>query len=131
MPIEPEGTRWVLPDLSDPRADAEADDDLVGCGADLEPGTLLAAYRAGLFPMPDPGGTRVPTWWSPRRRGVLPLGSLRVSRSLRRSVRRMELRVDTAFLRVLAGCADPRRRGGWITADIAGPFKGGPGAWGW
>lgn len=83
-------------------------------GADLEPGTLLAAYRRGLFPMPDPSGGPDPTWWSPWRRGVLPLDGLVVSRSLRRSVRDVEIRVDTAFTEVIRACGDPARDGGWI-----------------
>src|SRR5215210_6897713 len=47
MPVEPPPSRWVLPDPADPGIDAVADD-LVATGADLEPGTLLAAYRCGL-----------------------------------------------------------------------------------
>lgn len=95
-------------------------DDLVAVGADLEPGTVLAAYRLGLFPMPveDTIG-----WWSPCRRGVLELGDLKVSRSLAQSVRRFEIRVDTAFDEVIAGCADPSRDGGWIDADILSAYR--------
>ncbi len=76
-PIEPPPTRWALP--SPDRADR---DGIAGIGADLEPGTLLAAYRSGLFPMPI---KRPPViaWWSPDPRGVLPLDGLRVTRSLR------------------------------------------------
>jgi leucyl/phenylalanyl-tRNA--protein transferase len=63
-------------------------------GADLEPGTLLAGYRAGVFPMGLGRHGRGPLgWWSPDPRGVLPLGALRVPRSLRRSCRRFEIRV--------------------------------------
>ncbi len=60
-------------------------DDVVAVGADLEPGTLLAAYRSGLFPMPldAPGGRSVMGWWSPDPRAILPLDGLHVSRSLR------------------------------------------------
>lgn len=96
-------------------APPEDADDLVALGADLEPATVLAAYRLGLFPMPveDTIG-----WWSPVRRGVLELDALRVSRSLAQSVRRYEIRVDTAFSGVIAGCADPDRDGGWIDDDI-------------
>jgi leucyl/phenylalanyl-tRNA--protein transferase len=57
-------------------------------------------------------------WWSPVRRGVLPVRGMRVSRSLRRSARDFEIRVDTAFEEVLDACADPRRDSGWIDADI-------------
>jgi leucyl/phenylalanyl-tRNA---protein transferase len=57
-------------------------------------------------------------WWSPHPRGVLPLEGLRVSRSLRRSCARFDLRVDTAFEAVVDGCADPSRTGRWITPAI-------------
>ena len=115
MPVEPPRSAWQF---GDPR-EADEDDDLVGIGADLEPGTLLAAYRRGIFPMPD-GGVRPPMcWFSPVRRGVIPLDGLVVSRSLRRAVRSCEIRVDTAFEDVVTACADPRRPQGWITSDIA------------
>jgi leucyl/phenylalanyl-tRNA--protein transferase len=102
----------VIPDPAD------ADDHgLVGVGADLEPGTLLAAYRAGLFPMPA-GARHTLAWWSPNPRGVLPLDGLVVSRSLRRSTRRFEIRIDTAFESVIDACRTIPRDGGWITQDI-------------
>ncbi|MGN6723673.1 MAG: leucyl/phenylalanyl-tRNA--protein transferase, partial [Marmoricola sp.] len=103
--------------MTPPPVDAE---DLVAVGADLEPGTILAAYRLGLFPMPveDTVG-----WWSPCRRGVLELADLKVSRSLAQSVRRYEIRVDTAFDDVILGCADPRRDGGWIDDDIVAAYR--------
>ena len=117
MPTEPPVTGWVFPDVTLLPDDGGADD-LVGMGADLEPGTLLAAYRQGLFPMPsdDPGVGML--WWSPVERGVLPLDGLRVSRSLRQSVRKMEVRVDTAFDDVIWACADPDRDGAWIDEEI-------------
>jgi leucyl/phenylalanyl-tRNA--protein transferase len=46
-----------------------------------------------------------------------------VTRSLRRSLRRYEIRVDTAFDEVLRGCADPSRPGGWIDADIVAGYR--------
>jgi leucyl/phenylalanyl-tRNA--protein transferase len=108
VPIEPPPTRWRLPDPE--LADA---DGIAGVGADLEPGTLVAAYRGGLFPMPL--GRRSIAWFSPDPRAVLPLDGLRVSRSLRRSLSRFEVRQDTHFADVMVRCADPRRPGGWIT----------------
>jgi len=91
---------------------------VVAVGADLEPGTLLAAYRAGLFPMP--ARKRVPAWWSPDPRGVLPLGSgqLKVSRSLRKSIPSFDITVNTAFEEVITACADKRRPGAWIDRDM-------------
>ncbi len=120
MPIEPPSSRWQL-DLDQ----ATPKDDLVGVGADLEPGTLLMAYRAGLFPMGvgEDGGP--PTgWWSPDPRGVLLPGSIRVSRSLRKSLRHFEIRVDTVFSEVISACADPSREGSWITPGIIAAYTG-------
>ena len=110
-PVEPPPTPWAMPDP------AEADDSgVAGVGADLEPGTVLAAYRSGLFPMHAQGD--VLAWWSPDPRGVIPLDGLRQSRSLRRSIRRFRVTVDTAFDEVMEGCADQRRPHGWINEDI-------------
>lgn len=99
-------------------------DDLVAVGADLEPGTLLAAYRAGLFPMPvDPDRRRSKmAWFSPDPRGIIPLDGLHVSRSLRRSMRRFEIRMDTRFVEVVRACGDPTRPGRWITDAIVDAY---------
>ncbi|HVL03870.1 MAG TPA: leucyl/phenylalanyl-tRNA--protein transferase [Acidimicrobiales bacterium] len=109
-----------MPTWDFPPADTADDDGLVGVGADLEPDTLLAAYRSGLFPMPlsGSGGRRLLAWWSPDPRAVLPLDGLVVSRSLRRSCRRFEVRVDSAFEEVIHACADPHRDGTWITPEV-------------
>ncbi|MDP9442286.1 MAG: leucyl/phenylalanyl-tRNA--protein transferase [Actinomycetota bacterium] len=103
-------TRWEFPD---PTVTAG---DVVGVGADLEPGTVLAAYRRGIFPMPL--DDRHLGWWSPNPRAILPLDGLRVSRSLRKSCRGYEVRLNTAMEAVLDGCADPSREGRWITPEI-------------
>ncbi|HLF41623.1 MAG TPA: leucyl/phenylalanyl-tRNA--protein transferase, partial [Acidimicrobiia bacterium] len=95
-------------------------EDLLAVGGDLEPGTLLDAYRHGAFPMPVQG---LLGWWSPDPRGILPLDGLRVTRSLEKSCRRFELRVDTAFDAVIEACADPRREGGWISDDIRAAYR--------
>ena len=62
-------------------------------------------------------------WYSPLRRGILPLDSLRISRSLHKMIHRYEIRVDTAFDAVLEGCADRRRPNGWITNDIRRVYR--------
>lgn len=116
VPTEPPPSPWAFP------RPGRGDGDLVAYGADLEPGTLLAAYRGGLFPMRADRRDRQMAWWSPVDRGVLPLDGVRVSRSLRQSCRRFEIRVDTAFAEVVAGCADPRRDSGWIDDDIAAAY---------
>lgn len=119
MPTEPPPSPW---DFGDPDR-WPADDDLVAMGGDLEPGTLLAAYRRGLFPMPSGARRRdPPAWFSPVRRGVLPLDRLVVSRSLRRSARGFEIRLDTAFTEVVQACGDPRRPGGWISPPVVAAY---------
>jgi leucyl/phenylalanyl-tRNA--protein transferase len=90
--------------------------EIVATGGDMAPGTILAAYRGGQFPMPLEG--RVLAWWSPNPRGVLPLDGLKVSRSLRKSCARYRISVNTAFEDVIAACADRRRPGAWITKDV-------------
>ncbi|MDG2025658.1 MAG: leucyl/phenylalanyl-tRNA--protein transferase [Acidimicrobiales bacterium] len=112
MPVEPPPTPWRFPDLDD-----VDDSGLVGVGADNEPGTILAAYRAGMFPMPVEEDELM-GWWSPDPRGVLRLNQLKVSRSLRRSVREFDIRVNHAFPTVLDACADPGRPHGWIDSQI-------------
>jgi leucyl/phenylalanyl-tRNA--protein transferase len=116
--VEPTPSRWVFPNDPAELAAAAGTGEVVGVGADLAPGTLLAAYRSGLFPMPARRGLMA--WWSPDPRGVIPLepGGLRVSRSLRRSSGRFELRVDTAFEEVISACAERRRPGAWIDRRI-------------
>jgi leucyl/phenylalanyl-tRNA---protein transferase len=116
VPLEPPPSPWRFPDVQG--ADEHG---VVGLGADLEPGTLLQAYRQGVFPMPLHRDGPM-AWWSPDPRAILPLDGLRVSRSLRRSCGRYELRVDTAFGDVLAACGDPRRPGGWISAEIRSSY---------
>jgi leucyl/phenylalanyl-tRNA--protein transferase len=95
----------------------QVEGEIVGIGADLAPGTLLAAYRGGLFPM-RLGATGPLAWWSPDPRGVIPLDGLHVSRSLRRSCAKFDIRVDHAFEDVIRGCADPRRPHGWIDDEF-------------
>ncbi len=115
LPVEPAPSRFELPD---PRWAGV--DDVIAIGGDLAPGTVLSAYRKGLFPMHLPDGPLA--WWSPWRRGVLPLDGLKVSRSLRRSVGRYRCTVDRAFAAVVDGCADPSRPHGWITSEIAAAY---------
>jgi leucyl/phenylalanyl-tRNA---protein transferase len=83
----------------------------------LDPDVLLAAYGHGIFPMPGEEGEVA--WFSPDPRGVLFPSELRVSRSLARSRRRYEVRVDTAFEAVIDACAsrdDPLTD--WISPEI-------------
>ena len=119
MPVVPPPSRYVF-DASG----ADEGEDLVGVGADLAPGTVLEAYARGLFPM-GLGAAGAPPigWWSPDPRGILRPGDFHVSRSLRRSLRHFEVRLDTDFAGVVAGCADPGRSGRWITPEIVAAYS--------
>lgn len=117
MTIPP--AQWELPD---PR-EAEPGEDLIVLGGGLDPGTLIAAYSHGLFPMDvdvpeEIGGGHVLGWWSPDPRGIIEPGEVKVSRSLARSMRRFDVSFDRDFRAVMVGCADPSRPRGWITEEF-------------
>jgi len=106
-------------EFPDPR---EADEHgIVAIGGDLEPASLLLAYRQGIFPWPV---EELPLlWFSPAERGVLEFKDLHLARSLVRERRRttLQLSIDRAFPRVIRACARVRRRGQrgtWITPGI-------------
>lgn len=119
MPTLPPRSRYTFA-----VAGTEQGEDLVGVGADLAPGTILEAYVAGVFPMGlgDYGGEPL-GWWSPDPRGVLLPANLHVSRSMHRAMHRFEIRVDSDFAGVVAGCADPGRAGRWITPEITRAYS--------
>jgi leucyl/phenylalanyl-tRNA---protein transferase len=106
--------RFAFPD---PR-DADADG-LVASGGDLEPATLIAAYRRGIFPWPAEGIDLL--WWSPDPRAVIDPDAVHVSRSLRRTLRsaRFRVTIDAAFDAVIEGCADRGGEGTWITPALS------------
>lgn len=99
---------------------AEADG-LLGVGGDLHPARLLLGYANGIFPWYSEGQPIL--WFSPDPRFVLFPERLDVPRSLAKVMRqrRYEIRLDTDFEGVLAGCKAARRpgqRGTWITRDM-------------
>jgi leucyl/phenylalanyl-tRNA--protein transferase len=116
IPREPLPSRYRMPD---PRS--ALPNGLLAAGGDLAPGTVLAAYRSGVFPWPDHTGRLL--WWSPDPRAVLFPEEFHESRSLRRKRRRnvFEVTMDQAYEEVLAGCAD-RAQGTWITPAIRAAY---------
>jgi leucyl/phenylalanyl-tRNA--protein transferase len=87
----------------------------------LDSDFIIAAYRNGYFPMAD-SRTGVISWYSPDPRAIIPLGAFRISRSLRRLVKKrvFEIKVDTAFQRVIRGCA--RREDTWISEELISSY---------
>ena len=115
-PREPPPSRYRMPD---PRT--APPNGPLAAGGDLSPGTVLAAYRAGIFPWPDGAGRLL--WWSPDPRAILPLEGFHESRSLRRTRRRAAFTttVDRACGEVMSGCAD-RAEGTWITPAMRAAY---------
>lgn len=88
----------------------------------IRPAVLIAAYRGGMFPMAMDNRGEI-GWFSPDPRGILPLDEFHIPHGLKRTLRRnpFEVRVDTAFPEVMAGCAD--RRTTWISREIVTSYE--------
>lgn len=88
---------------------------------ELRPDILLSAYASGIFPMAEPDGEIL--WFRPDPRAIIPLDGLKVSRSLRATVRKgvYECRIDSAFGEVIRLCAK-RREKTWISGEIQAAY---------
>lgn len=117
--IEPQVSRFVFPSARR----GVGPQGIVCLGGDFAPGTLLAAYRQGIFPWPV--SPQLVPWCSPDPRALLMLDRPpEFSRSLRRAmrVRPFRITIDQAFARVLECCGD-RKEGTWITDELAAGFR--------
>lgn len=89
---------------------------------ELTPDLVIRAYRAGIFPMAEDEASPDVFWVSPEQRGILPLDSFHVSRSLRKAMKSssFSIRVDTDFMGVIQGCAmfGTDRETTWINPSI-------------
>lgn len=108
MPVP---TFWISPEMADT-------DGLVGVGGDLRPETLLAAYRAGVFPWY--GEDDPILWFSPDPRGIIPLDAVHVPRRLQRTIDRGKwtVSINRRFREVMAACGENRVEGTWVTPDM-------------
>ncbi|WP_299975277.1 leucyl/phenylalanyl-tRNA--protein transferase [uncultured Pseudoteredinibacter sp.] len=114
---------WLLPGSSQFPPTSQALEDpngLLAAGGELDPDTLLSAYRQGIFPWFD--DSQPILWWSPSPRAVIIPGEEHISRSLRKHIRRsgQQIRCNTAFAQVMEQCAAPRadEEGTWITDEM-------------
>jgi leucyl/phenylalanyl-tRNA--protein transferase len=91
-------------------------------GQPLTPEIVLEAYRLGAFPMADEWGQIL--WFSPDPRAIFPLDGLKISRSLRQTLRResFDVRINRVFDDVMAACGD-RSEGTWISDEIASVYR--------
>ena len=118
---------WRLPQelVFPPPGEAEPSG-LLAVGGDLSPERLLLAYASGIFPWPSEG-LPLP-WFSPDPRWVIVPSEIHVPRRLARSLRaaRYEVRLDTAFPRVIRACASaerPGQDGTWITPEMVAAYE--------
>ncbi|MFT4190974.1 MAG: leucyl/phenylalanyl-tRNA--protein transferase [Comamonas sp.] len=104
---------------------------LLAAGGELDAASLERAYRHGIFPWFSPGDPTL--WWSPDPRMVLQAGQFRLHRSLRKTLERFrtqpgcEIRIDSAFDRVIRHCAATPRQGQagtWIVPDVIAAYGG-------
>ena len=97
---------------------------LLAVGGDLRPDRLLHAYRRGIFPWFSDAQPIL--WWAPDPRAVLLPEAIKISRSLRKTLRREVFQVtfDRAFPRVIEACAAPRSRQNdtWITTPMVAAY---------
>lgn len=89
----------------------------------LSPELVLQAYARGIFPMAEERNATEIFWVNPERRGVMPLDGFYRSRSLRKTLRsgRFDIRINSDFDGVLAGCAD--RDETWINREIVQIYR--------
>lgn len=109
-----------------PPAEHASREGLLAVGGDLQPGRLLEAYRRGIFPWYNEGQPIL--WWSPDPRAVLFPAEIRISRSLRKTLRsgKFQVTFDLRFDDVVNACAGPRRKyadhGTWITQAMRNAY---------
>ncbi len=117
---------WLAPHQPFPPLEAALAEPngLLAAGGALTPERIVDAYRRGIFPWYSDGQPVL--WWSPDPRMVLFTKELRVRRSLAKRVRqrRYEIRLDTAFERVIGECARlrPGQDGTWITDAMVAAY---------
>ncbi len=92
---------------------------LVAWGGDLNPNRILSAYMKGIFPWYNESDPIL--WWSPDPRLVLYPKDIKISKSLKRSMKKFEVRIDTNFEAVMQKCRQVRldnEEGTWILEDV-------------
>lgn len=121
---------WISPgdlslDFPDVSQALREPDGLLAVGGDLTADRILSAYRRGIFPWYSDNQPIL--WWSPDPRTVLFPARLKISRSLRKTLRQAHFKItmDQAFREVIAACAAPRpgSSGTWITPDMADAYS--------
>lgn len=120
--LAPDDPSAAFPDVREALVEP---DGLLAVGGDLSVARLVNAYRLGIFPWFNAGDPIL--WWSPDPRTVLRPQALRVSRSLRKLLRRrcLEVTMDRDFPAVINACAEPRADGGgtWLVPEMISAYR--------
>jgi leucyl/phenylalanyl-tRNA--protein transferase len=109
----------VFPDPRDANEDG-----IVAWGGDLNPSRLLRAYQNGIFPwysQQDPI-----LWWSTDPRLIMELDDFKLSKSLRKKIKKFTYTFDTQFVKVMQACANITRKGqhgSWINTELIEAFE--------
>jgi leucyl/phenylalanyl-tRNA--protein transferase len=105
--------------LKFPHATQANKDGIVAWGGDLNPSRLIEAYKNGIFPWYNENDPVI--WWSPNPRLIMELNDFKVSRSLKKSIKKFDYKFNTNFKEVILNCASIKRKdqnGTWINKDI-------------
>lgn len=111
----------ITDELGFPPPHLSTEEGLLAIGGDLRPERLILAYRSGIFPWYTDGDPIL--WWSPDPRLILIPDQIKISRSLRKTIRqkKYQITMDTSFRQVITSCAKTLRRGTpgtWITPEM-------------
>jgi len=115
---------YRLPDeILFPPVELAEPEGLLAVGGDLSVERLAAAYAQGIFPWYAEGEPIL--WWSPNPRMALKPEWMHLPRSLKKSMRkgRYAITFDRAFDEVIAGCAQARTDGTWITDEMKAAYQ--------
>ena len=106
-------------DLNFPDATQANNDGIVAWGGDLSPSRLIKAYKNGIFPWYSKNDPII--WWSPDPRLIMELDDFKISRSLKKSIKKFTYKFDTNFIDVIKKCGSTKRNnqyGTWISDEI-------------
>ena len=112
----PQLNKYTL-NFPDPR-DAN-EDGIVAWGGDLTPSRLIRAYQNGIFPWYNKEDPII--WWSTNPRLIMELDDFKLSKSLKKSIKKFTYKFDTNFKQVMIECQNAPREGQdgtWIQDDI-------------
>lgn len=106
-------------ELTFPNPNDTSEDGIVAWGGDLNPSRLIRAYQNGIFPWYSKNDPII--WWSPDPRLIMEIDDFKLSRSLRKSMKKFEYKFDSNFINVMKNCQNVKRatqNGTWIQDEI-------------